>query len=167
VNRKIVLNDAGEMIKKWYMELENIYPGIQCGEMITMPNHIHFIINIVNTKNPSAGTDLRVSPFPNEMEQYMGEHTGSPLHCVIQWFKTMTTNEYIRGVKSFNWERFCKRLWQRNYYEHIIRDDNEYDRIVWYIRRNPEKWNDDRLNDKTKNLLMEPIAEYGSEPWMI
>jgi len=55
-------------------------------------------------------------------ERTTGEHIGSPLHVVVQWFKTMTTNEYIRGVKQFNWTRFHVKLWQRNYSEHIIRN---------------------------------------------
>ena len=44
----------------------------------------------------------------------LGEHIGSPLHGVLQWFKTMTTNEYIRGVKTLGWQRFNRKLWQRN-----------------------------------------------------
>jgi len=46
----------------------------------------------------TVGADLRVCPI-NTMNNTKGEHIGSPLHVVIQWFKTMTTNEYIRGVK--------------------------------------------------------------------
>jgi putative transposase len=45
----------------------------------------------------------------------MGEHIGSPLHRVVQWFKTMTTNGYIHGVKQNGWPQFPGKLWQRNY----------------------------------------------------
>ena len=75
-----------------------------------------------------------------------GEHTGSPLHRVIQWFKTMTTNEYIRGVKQYGWVPFPGRLWQRNYYEHIVRNENEMSRIREYIRNNPVQWATDKDN---------------------
>ncbi|MGK5093961.1 hypothetical protein WDW89_18350 [Deltaproteobacteria bacterium TL4] len=98
---------------------------------------------------------------------HAGEHIGSPLHAVVQWFKTMTTNEYIRGVKSYNWQPFNKRIWQRNYYEHIIRNENEYNRIAQYIMGNPQTWGDDQLNNGTENMLMESRAEYGVEPWMV
>jgi len=74
----------------------------------------------------------------------MGEHTGSPLHAMIQWFKTMTTNEYIRGVKNNHWQPFNKKLWQRNYYEHIIRDEKSYHQISEYIQTNPLKWREDK-----------------------
>jgi len=63
---------------------------------------------------------------------------------LIQWFKTMTTNEYIRGVKNHGWTPFHNKLWQRNYYEHIIRNDVEYRRIAEYIANNPIKWKDDK-----------------------
>jgi|GEM_PF-1257733 len=69
-------------------------------------------------------------------EHAAGEHTGSPLPRVIQWFKTMTTNEYIRGVKQHGWALFPGKLWQRNYYEHIIRNENEMTRIREYIMTN-------------------------------
>ena len=64
----------------------------------------------------------------------------------MDWFKTMTTNEYIHGVKIYNWKRFDKKLWQRNYWEHIIRNGAEYKRIADYINENPAKWIDDKFN---------------------
>ena len=73
-----------------------------------------------------------------------GGHTGPPLHAVVQWFKTMTTNEYIRGVKQKNWQQFNKKLWQRNYYEHIIRSEKSYLQISEYIRTNSMKWYEDK-----------------------
>ena len=60
----------------------------------------------------------------------------------------MTTNEYIRGVKKYNWQRFNKKLRQRNYWEHIIRNEAEYNRIADYIIDNPKNWDDDKLNPK-------------------
>jgi REP element-mobilizing transposase RayT len=90
-------------------------------------------------------------------EQELGKHRGLPqrelgskLSSAIQWFKTMTTNEYIRGVKSLNWQSFDRRLWQRNYWEHIIRNELAYDRISNYIKRNPSKWAEDQLFSKRK-----------------
>lgn len=77
-------------------------------------------------------------------EHVGGEHVGSPLRGVVQWFKTMTTNEYIRGVKNLGWPRFNGKLWQRNYYEHIIRNEKSYRTISEYIINNPAKWQDDK-----------------------
>jgi len=79
-------------------------------------------------------------------ERALGEHIGSPLHAMIQWFKTMTTNEYIRGVNNNGWPRFNKKLWQRNYYEHIIRNEKSCCQISEYIQTNPLKWQDDKYH---------------------
>ena len=152
VNGVMELNDAGKMVEKWYWELNHKFPNIQCGEMVVMPNHIHLITVIV-------GADLRVCPD----SMAMGEHIGSPLYTIVQWYKTMTTNEYIRGVKSNHWQPFNKRIWQRNYWEHIIRNENEYNRIAQYIGNNPAQWERDKLNGGIGNIVMEPLAEYGVE----
>ena len=98
------------MIHKWYLGLENKFPDIKCHEMIIMPNHLHCVLEI-----------------------HSGEYKGSPLHSVIQWFKTMTTNDYIKGVKNDGWEAFDKKRWQRNYYEHVIRNEASYLQISEYI----------------------------------
>ena len=146
---EMILNGAGNMIAKWYIELENKFSDIRCHEMIVMPNHFHCIVEIV-------GADLRVCPNTNiantniadtniAIGNIEGEHIGSPLHRVVQWFKTMSTNEYIRGVKTLHWQPFDGKLWQRNYWEHIIRNENEYKRITEYIINNPKNWGNDTL----------------------
>lgn len=58
-------------------------------------------------------------------------------------FKSLSTNEYIQNVKQNNWPPFAGKLWQRNYYEHIIRDEDEYLIISEYIQNNPLKWQED------------------------
>ena len=63
---------------------------------------------------------------------------------VVGVFKSLTSNEYIRGVKNNGWLRFNKKLWQRNYYEHIIRDEKSYYQISEYIQINPLKWREDK-----------------------
>jgi REP element-mobilizing transposase RayT len=80
----------------------------------------------------------------NERVLKPGEHKGSPLHRILQWFKTMTTNEYIHGVKQHHWPPFNGKLWQRNYYEHIIRDELSFEAISSYIIQNPANWKPDK-----------------------
>ena len=88
------------------------------------------------------------------------------LGSIVQWFKTMTTNDYIRHVKTDNWQRFHQRLWQRNYWEHIIRNGDEYDRITRYINNNPMQWHKDPLGSDN-NSLHETSATYNHESWMV
>jgi len=161
-NGGMVLNDPGIMIGKWWNELKHKYRNVELHEQIIMPNHFHGIIQIINDTD-SVGADLRVCPdntwqtsktgqshriaptgTKKSGEHALGEHISSPLHAMIQWFKTMTTNEYIRFVKNDTWQPFHKKLWQRNYYEHIIRDETSCYQISEYIQANPVKWQDDK-----------------------
>jgi len=72
--------------------------------------------------------------------------TAMSLGDVVHRFKTMTTKRYADGVKQSGWATFQGRLWQRNYYEHIIRDEPALDRIRRYIDENPLRWAFDAEN---------------------
>ncbi|HPT71155.1 MAG TPA: hypothetical protein PLE74_02610 [Candidatus Cloacimonadota bacterium] len=133
---KVLLNPPGEMIYKWIEKLPEKFENLYKDEYVIMPNHIHMIIFL----NPRfVGTDPCVCP-ENYHYKEEDKHMGLSLHTVIQWFKTMTTNEYIKGVKENNWIPFNKRLWLHNYYEHIIRNEMELWRIREYISANPTRW---------------------------
>lgn len=69
---------------------------------------------------------------------------------IIGAFKSITTVEYIHGVKNSNWEPFNGKLWQRDYYDHIIRDERAYLDISAYIINNPARWEEDKFNRKRK-----------------
>ncbi len=146
-NDQMQLSAAGKMVDKWWRKIPAKFSGIELGEYIIMPDHFHGIIHIV-------GADPCVCPQINRQggnigngahgRKEKGGHAGPPLReinftvsKIIQWFKTMTTNEYIRNVKTKGWEPFYDRLWQRNYYEHIIRTDRELARLEDYIKCNP------------------------------
>lgn len=58
-------------------------------------------------------------------------------------FQSIATVEYIRGVKNFDWQRFNGKLWQRNFWERIIRNEQAYYRIFNYIFNNPKNWDND------------------------
>ena len=76
----------------------------------------------------------------------------------------MSTNEYIRGVKQRGWPPFPGKLWQRNYYDHIIRNESELERIREYIVNNPLKWESDREN---RNIRVRHAMPQQDEPWRI
>ena len=137
VNGEMRLNDGGRMIEQWWFELNRKFSTVETDEFVVMPNHFHGIVVIAGV---TVGADLRVGPNSE------GAHAGAPLPTIIQWFKTMTTNEYMRGVKTRSWTPFAGRLWQRNYYEHIVRCENELTRIREYIANNPLQWEMDREN---------------------
>ncbi|WP_455664700.1 transposase [Phocaeicola sp.] len=134
------LNEAGRMVEKWYLKISQKFPDIECLEFIIMPNHFHCIL-----RNVGADPCVRPNTSNNTPCGVLGEHMGSPLQRIVQWFKTMTTNEYIRNVNTNHWPRFNNRLWQRNYYEHIIRNQHSYEEISDYIVTNPLRWEKDQL----------------------
>jgi REP element-mobilizing transposase RayT len=65
---------------------------------------------------------------------------------VVHRFKTLTTKRYIDGVRQYGWPAFAGRLWQRNYYEHIIRNEASLNQIRRYIAENPARWAHDPEN---------------------
>lgn len=145
VNGQMLLNAAGLMVDMWIKELENKFPDIRIDEYVIMPNHLHLIIENNGALANAVRVDLCVDPHNQINRTVEGEHIGSPLHRVIQWLKTMTTNSYILGVKTLGWEPFDKKIWLRNYYEHIIRDDRAHHNIAEYIKNNPLKWEADKF----------------------
>jgi putative transposase len=64
----------------------------------------------------------------------------------VHRFKTLTTRQYIRGVRENGWTPFRRRLWQRNYYEHAIRNEGAFQRIRDYVESNPLLWGSDQLH---------------------
>ena len=90
-----------------------------------MPNHIHGIIAIVGV--PLVGTQKTIGDSPNRADTRPAPTAG--LGDIVGVFKSITTtHEYIRGVRQYGWTAFPGKLWQRNYYEHIIRNENEMNR---------------------------------------
>jgi REP element-mobilizing transposase RayT len=70
---------------------------------------------------------------------------------VVHRFKTLTTKRYTDGVKQLGWPRYRKRVWQRNYYEHIIRNERTLQRVRGYIDANPANWDSDNENPVVLN----------------
>jgi putative transposase len=134
LNGEMRLNQAGRMAKQWWEKLESNFPAIKTDFFVIMPNHFHGIIFI--TKDTSSRL----------LTLKQGAHMGAPLQKIVQWFKTMTTNEYVHGVKEHGWAPFKKHLWQRSFYAHVVRNDEALNRIREYIQTNPQRWELDREN---------------------
>ena len=128
-----------------------------------MPNHVHGIILIDN--DSSVGAAPRGRPLTTSREigkhlanEYEIRDEGQPrgvaptdvkqlsLSDVMHRFKSFTTHLYTKGVKDQKWVSFPGRLWQRNYYERIIREDSELATIREYTENNPCSWDEDEEN---------------------
>jgi putative transposase len=115
---------AGDMVHEVWMAMSAEFPTITLDDVVIMPNHVHAILLLDSAdieRNPNLGD-------------------------VVQRFKSISTTRYITGVREGGWEPFDGRLWQRNYYEHIIRDDRDLERCRAYIGANPSNWPTDQDN---------------------
>lgn len=135
VNYEMVLNDAGKMVEEQWVALTERFPTVELDLYQVMPNHIHGIIVV--------GATLAKRPVG-----VVAQNKNPTLGDIIGAFKSITTHEYILGVDNKHWPQFYKRLWQRNYYEHVVRDEKDLNRIRDYIQSNPANWDEDEENPK-------------------
>jgi putative transposase len=160
VDAVMQLNDAGRIIQIAWEELPKYYAGVETDAFVVMPNHIHCIIVLVGAGPRACPVDGRIQgPAPtissapgNTGRVRRPAHTAMSLSDVIHRFKTITTKRYADGVKQYGWPPFPGRLWQRNYYEHIIRNEESLDHIRQYIADNPMRWAIDRENPLATEL---------------
>ncbi len=146
VNGEMQLNDVGRMVATQWRSLSERFSSVQPDAFVVMPNHMHGIIALIDVGaalvaaqgmahriNPPRRATTRVAPTKS-------------LGTVIGAYKSLTTVEYARGVKMLGWSPFAGKLWQRNYYEHIIRNETALSRIRQYIKDNPARWAEDPEN---------------------
>lgn len=110
------LSDAGSIAERCLQNIANVYPGVCLKKHVIMPNHIHMIVSIEGMGN---GGGMRASR--------------PTLHTIVRSFKTMVTCELGCSI------------WQASYYEHIVRNEEDYLAIWKYIDENPAKWANDEL----------------------
>jgi putative transposase len=171
LNGGMILNECGSIIRSKGLELPNRFPNIVLDEFVIMPNHIHGII-IISDGNGTvgAGSPRPVSPENNPPRPESSDietscpqsprpesaddgssgargprpyETANPtLGQIVAFYKYQSTKRInlIRGTTGAP-------VWQRNYWEHIIRDEDELSRIREYIRNNPARWATDMEND--------------------
>lgn len=118
-------NDIGAMITEIWEAIPLTFPQVSLDASVIMPNHLHGIVFI--------------EPGPDDMP-------GVSLGDIMKWFKAITTTRYSRGVHDLGWPPYDRRLWHRNYYDHIVRDDRDLERIRAYIEANPARWSTDRFH---------------------
>ena len=148
------LNEYGKIVQKWWNEIPKHFPNVEIVAFIIMPNHIHGIILITADRRgtvPVPSNDEisqlgREAPDWDEMTSQLGGET-PPLRTpalgqVVAYFKYQSTKELnaLPGTGTIT------KFWQRNYYEHIIRDEREMAKISDYIETNPIHWADDSEN---------------------
>jgi len=148
-----------QIVTEQWEDIPNRYSNIKLDEFTVMPNHIHGIIFIV-------GATLAVAPDPtiaptltveqdiinSDMAANMraGARPAPTVGDIVGTFKSLSIRDWLRHIKEYNINAVGK-FWQRNYYEHIIRNENELYRIREYIQNNPLKWELDQENPYKTN----------------
>ena len=135
----VIQNDAGKMVQTVWNEMPQHYGTVVLDEFVVMPNHVHGIIMLPHASS-NVGATPRGCPAPGQTQ---GPAPTLSLPDVIHRFKSLTTARYRHGVVQCGWPRFDKRLWQRNYYEHVVRNEDDLHHIREYIADNPAHWAED------------------------
>lgn len=165
VGGRMRLNEAGQMVAALWDGLAARFPSVEIDQFVVMPNHLHGVL-ILDADAGGATTDratTRVAPTDSGLvgaplvgaPVTNGGPVGAPLvgarirlGNIVGAFKSLATTGYVVGVKDKGWPQFRGRLWQRNYYEHVIRDEAALDRIRRYVDDNPARWEFDDENPR-------------------
>jgi REP element-mobilizing transposase RayT len=137
VNGVIQLSPMGQIADEHWREIPDHFPQAKLGTYVIMPNHVHGIIIL---KAPGRGTTVSCPDLerPTTHEQFQRPVAGS-IPTIIRSYKASVTYRIQKELNSTG-------IWQRNYYEHIIRNDQDYNRIHRYIETNASNWDRDDQN---------------------
>ena len=152
------VNVLGKIVKECWSDIPIHFPNVTTDVFVVMPNHVHGILcihekdRVATSSFPSVvgartrrGTIYRA---PTKTEQF-GKPTVGSLPTIVRTFKGSVTRRAGRELNTGN-------IWQRNYYEHIVRDQSDYERIAGYILDNPLNWDKDEENPKISILSRNP-----------
>jgi len=129
IDKKMKTNILGDLLTSIWKSLPDRF-SVDLGSYQIMPNHFHGIILI----NQSVGAPLVGALSKTGQVQDLPLRKIS-LGDIVGTFKSLSTNAWKHG-----------KFWQRNYYEHVIRNDKDFDKISWYIENNPLMWDEDENN---------------------
>ena len=145
-NGEMRLNEYGNIVKMVWDNLPQHYSNIALNAFVVMPNHIHGIIEITAPMGAGfvgtglVGAGLKPAPTPPPPPPMMTTTKNHGLPEIIRALKTFSARQ-INELRNMQGEK----LWQRNYHEHIIRNEQSYQTIAQYIENNPARWENDRF----------------------
>lgn len=149
VDDKMILNKNGDVAYDCWLKIPEHFPHAKLHEFIIMPNHIHGIIEI--TENVGAAEVNNISPQRDQQYSADFKSPSKTIGSIVRGFKIGVT-KWMRNNTTIH------DVWQSNYYDHIIRNEESLYRIDEYIRKNPENWRDDKFyTTMTANSKNKPI----------
>ena len=172
VDGEMFLNNVGVVVRQCWVDIPEHFPQVELDDFVVMPNHVHGIISImdggVGNEYPVEGRgakNIEMAKGAKNIEMAKGAKnigmakgaknigmakgakdfspqqvsgTSKTVGSIVRGFKVGVT-KWVRGNTDIY------KVWQRNYWDHIIRDEQSLDRIRQYIRHNPSRWEDDKL----------------------
>ncbi|MGB4773547.1 MAG: transposase [Daejeonella sp.] len=142
-NDKMILNDVGKIADECWLAIPQHFPNAVLHQYIIMPNHVHGIIQLIGDVVVAVENfqplQQQTEPKRNEFQKIIPRSIGS----IIRGYKIGVT-KFCRNEQPQNFPS-RQPVWQRNYYEHIIRNEQSYHTISDYIINNPLKWNKDKF----------------------
>jgi putative transposase len=170
VNKEMELSRCGEIVQKWWSEIQNHFPNVETAAFIIMPNHVHGIIVVTERRGavlaPRDNPNLKILETPESGNKFMKQRKfmkeddsinqsifqnqggeTPPLRAptlgqIVAYFKYQSTKE-MNAVSNTG---VVTKFWQRNYYEHIIRNEQDLKNKTDYIEANPMLWDEDDVN---------------------
>ena len=128
-------NDLGTLVGREWQRTAQVRQSVDLDAFVVMPNHIHGILLILDDSN-APGSSHSSESFPPRSSTLQSGSLGS----IIGQFKSTVTRRARRQATAY-----CGPIWQRNYYEHIVRSYQSLNDLRKYIAENPARWSDDRL----------------------
>jgi putative transposase len=146
LHKEMVLNDAGQIANACWLMIPEHFPNVFLHEHIVMPNHVHGIIEL--TKSPVGVQNFEPLQSLNDSAISVGVENFQPRRNEYQKIIPHSIGSIVRGFKIgvtkwFRNNTDIVNVWQRDYYEHIIRNEPSCERITNYIRENPNNWKND------------------------
>jgi putative transposase len=129
VEGSMILNSWGKIVTEEWQRTTVLRPNIELDAFVVMPNHFHALLIIKGDVRGSSTLTPRT----------FGPQSAQSLATIVGTFKASVTRQIRRLDELADFK------WQRNYYEHIIRDEDDENRIRGYILSNPERWKQDSL----------------------
>ena len=151
IDKGMYLSKSGEIVLKWWNEIPIHFPNVETGAFVIMPNHTHGNIFIIEDHTGEV-----LSPRDIENNNYLGANNKNTnnqgretlplrkptLGQIVAYFKYQSTKE----LNKIETDKAITNFWQRNYYEHVIRNEKELKQKTDYILDNPSRWDEDEEN---------------------
>jgi REP element-mobilizing transposase RayT len=149
-NDLVILNESGKIVENEWLKSAEIRPNIQPGDFVVMPNHFHVIVFLIDSAVDILQGDFRKASVEKALDrtERFGRPVAGSVPTLVRAFKSASTRSINQTMQTPG-----RKIWQRNYHEHVIRDETDWRRIAEYVADNPRRWAEDSLNPDCRSSI--------------